>query len=229
MEKFESPKQERSLWKNVQEIGKVAALSTLVALLGAENALAKDKNVSPENTKIKIEQLKSKIADEEKIVEKIADKKGRSLTINDIEAKELKTKSGDKFTILHFSDGKIAVLLQTSDRKLTYLDRGNKGFINRVIVDDEQKSGVEEDARRAFDEMDAFSDMNSIAEKANIESDFKPKDKAVHEISEKNGEYSIHTVNFKTGEKSVFKGNEAAHLVSEVEDGFLSALEVAEK
>lgn len=230
MEKFGLPKQEKTAWQSFQEIAKVAALSALVALLGAENAMAKDNGGSHEKTKIKIENLKSKIADEEKKVEKIAAEKGMSGYVNGLKSEMFKAKSGDVITVIHLDNGKTTISLKSKDGTLTYLDRENKGFVNRIVVDNEQgKSRVEEGARRAFDDVDAYSSMDSLAETASVESDMEPKDKAVHEISEHQGNFSIQTINFKNGEKTVLEGSEASRLASKIEDSFLVSLEAAEK
>jgi hypothetical protein len=231
MERFES-QSPKTIWNKVEEIGKVVALSALVALLGAENALAKDKHQSPEKTKIKIEQLKSKIAEQEKAIEKISDEKGKAhaLTINGIQAKELKTKTGDIIMVIHNPSGKISISLQTANGVLTYFDRNADGRVDTVVVDNnEAKSKIAGDSQKMEDAMDAYSDIDSVAQRANVEADLEPKAKAVHEFSETNGKHSVRTVDFKTGGKTVLHGDAAAELTSHIEDSFSFFLGNVEK
>ena len=226
---FEKPKEEKikrektapkkSFLKRVKETFKIGALTVLLSVLGTESVFAGEKSKITKEP-VKIEQ----VVKQEKQIENLVAQKGRQGRFEQKPVKMLKSRIG---TIVisydHVTEKPSWVLFETSDANLCYLDQGNDGKVDRLVLNQED---IKLNRKSAENALDALSSFESLTETARVEADLQPVDKAVYDFSKsKEGKTIVQTVNFRTGEVEKESGVKAEEITQKVQNAYSGSLE----
>ncbi len=232
MERFEpmgpqsSSESKISTWKKFEQYGKIAALSTLLSLLGAEFVLGQEKG-EQEDVRAKIEHLKQRAAEYEKNIIAAAREKGQAGNMNATPVRRLQSPDGKIVTTVGYSLDEKTVqwfIHEGDDAAMRFFDKDADGAVDRVVINKENpKFGARQKA--AFNDLKTFDSMQHLASEASVSADLEPEHVMVYEIRLEDQGLVVQAVDFRSGEASELTGSDAEKLISQVQGSFTNSIE----
>ncbi|MDZ7798150.1 MAG: hypothetical protein U5L76_00870 [Patescibacteria group bacterium] len=218
-----------TLWRKIKDGGKVAAIVTLLSMPGIRSLKAQEKGEGRKiKTKERIEKLVENSAEKVQKIISIINEKGQEGTMGNTPVKRLESSDGSITTVGYSDDNynnemepnESEWLLHGNEKaSMSYLDEGANGSIDRIVLNND-KTNKFIGEKRAFNKLNSFVPMETLADKAKIKSSLEPKDQAIYEMNNNENEYSIKVAEFENGKTSLLSGKEAKELTEKIQAHF---------